>query len=436
MIQLMRRICQDRRGNALALAGAALPLVFGCAGLASDTIQWALWKRQLQRAADSAAMAGVYALVDGKDDEAAVDSDLETNNHTGITLLDKDVTNPTVSPYTNAVRVRLEIQKKLGFSSLFLSDAPVIAVEATAAVVDMGSYCVVALNNTTTPSIQINGNISLNMGCGIISNSTSMSASSSAAAISANGNSHSVVAEPVAAVGTVPNLNGTTSEASFQLKQSDPYAGKYPTAIPPALEADCKTLNQHIGAANTTTTVGGEVYKVINPGCYKQIGNGNGSYAFSTSGDRIALNPGTYYINSADFAIGANSKIIVNSAVGTQGVTIILTGASPGVVNVSSNATVKLRAPSSGTYSKMLFIQSATATASSIISGNSSSTYDGAFYFPKTQVNYSGNAADTFKCAMIVGYIVQFSGTSNVQNNTTGCNAATKVTVDKVRLIG
>ena len=31
-----------------------------CAGLATDTIQWTLWKRQLQRAADSAAIAGVY----------------------------------------------------------------------------------------------------------------------------------------------------------------------------------------------------------------------------------------------------------------------------------------------------------------------------------------------------------------------------------------
>ena len=66
MISSLKRLWRDRRGNSLAIAGAALPLVLGSAGLASDTIQWTLWKRQLQRAADSAAMAGVYAIAAGK----------------------------------------------------------------------------------------------------------------------------------------------------------------------------------------------------------------------------------------------------------------------------------------------------------------------------------------------------------------------------------
>src|ERR1044072_5269401 len=60
MIGSMKRLFKDRRGNALAIAGAALPLIVGAAGLATDTIEWTLWKRQLQRAADSAAIAGVY----------------------------------------------------------------------------------------------------------------------------------------------------------------------------------------------------------------------------------------------------------------------------------------------------------------------------------------------------------------------------------------
>ena len=66
MFKLLKKLWRDRRGNALAIAGAALPLIIGSAGLASDTIQWALWKRQLQRAADCAALAGVYGKVAGK----------------------------------------------------------------------------------------------------------------------------------------------------------------------------------------------------------------------------------------------------------------------------------------------------------------------------------------------------------------------------------
>jgi len=60
MFGFLKKIWRDKRGNALLIAGAALPLIVGAAGLASDTIQWTLWKRQLQRAADSAAIAGVY----------------------------------------------------------------------------------------------------------------------------------------------------------------------------------------------------------------------------------------------------------------------------------------------------------------------------------------------------------------------------------------
>ena len=64
MIGFIKRLWRDRRGNALIMAGMTLPIVVGAAGLAVDTIQWTMWKRQLQRAADSAAFAGVYAKVE------------------------------------------------------------------------------------------------------------------------------------------------------------------------------------------------------------------------------------------------------------------------------------------------------------------------------------------------------------------------------------
>jgi Flp pilus assembly protein TadG len=65
MFKFLKKLLRDRRGNALIIAGAALPLIIGAAGLATDTVQWALWKRQLQRAADSAALAGVYGEAQG-----------------------------------------------------------------------------------------------------------------------------------------------------------------------------------------------------------------------------------------------------------------------------------------------------------------------------------------------------------------------------------
>src|SRR5436189_6178692 len=87
MFSFLKKLWRNKRGNALVMAGAALPLIIGSAGLASDTIQWVLWKRQLQRAADSAAIAGVYAKVEGQSVSSAVSTDLTKNQNTGIALL-------------------------------------------------------------------------------------------------------------------------------------------------------------------------------------------------------------------------------------------------------------------------------------------------------------------------------------------------------------
>ena len=53
MIGFIRKLLRDRRGNVLAIACADHAAGRSdAAGLATDTIEWTLWKRQLQRAAD------------------------------------------------------------------------------------------------------------------------------------------------------------------------------------------------------------------------------------------------------------------------------------------------------------------------------------------------------------------------------------------------
>src|SRR3990170_4820483 len=124
MIAFFKRLLRDRRGNMIVMAAAGLPVVIGAAGLATDTIQWTLWKRQLQRAADSAAMAGVYSGMQTYNKatvEAAVDADLALNNHTIVDLLKPREVELTGDDATtgaeDVVEVTLEIQKPLTFSS-------------------------------------------------------------------------------------------------------------------------------------------------------------------------------------------------------------------------------------------------------------------------------------------------------------------------------
>src|SRR3954452_13497120 len=128
MISLFRKLWNNKRGNALVIAGASLPMIVGAAGLASDTIQWTLWKRQLQRAADSAAMSGVYTRLKSDtqtDVENSVSHDKSLNLHTWMALK----TTPTVERLADSgqmrsqVKVTLSIQQTLPFSSMFMSAA-------------------------------------------------------------------------------------------------------------------------------------------------------------------------------------------------------------------------------------------------------------------------------------------------------------------------
>ena len=119
------------------------------------------------------------------------------------------------------------------------------------------------------------------------------------------------------------------------------------------------------------------------------------------------------------------------------GVTIILTGDTPGSIKTNGNSTVQLAAPTTGTYKNMLFIQSGSATTDNTneINGTNTSSYDGAMYFPKGNVTFSGNSGSMTKCVMVMAYTLTFTGNTNLQNNTSGCTAATTVPGQMIRLV-
>ena len=428
MISFFKRLMRDPRGNAILIAGAAMPVVIGAAGLATDTTQWVLWKRQLQRAADSAALAGAYAKSQSDSASSAVAADLVNNNQaknqSGINLSAgyPQISYPTSSSWSYGVQVSLAIQKKLSFSSLFMATAPVVTATATAGLVDSGDYCVVALEKTTATGITVGGNTNTTLGCGAISNSRNQSSS-----VAANGNSYTFTADPVAAVGGLPDaITGVTNLRPYHTAMPDPFANQYSTSVPPGMP--CKTFAQHASNGNTNP-------KTLTPGCYTGFSpNGNSTYN---------MQPGVYYLDSTDFQLNGNDTIV-----GT-GVTIILTGATPGSIKVNGTSTVQLTAPTSSTcavdsagsnscsYKNMLFIQAANAANNNgnTINGTASSYYDGAMYFPNGQVSFTGTTAAMTKCAMVVARQVVFSGNSSLQNNTTGCSAATKVKGKEVRLV-
>ena len=412
MRKLFDKLWNDERGNALIIFGASLPMIMGAVGLASDTIQWALWKRELQRAADSAAIAGVYAKVQNASYNDAVTADLTRNNDiNGITISTSATSAPSAGAYTsdvNAVRVSLQAQQQLSFSSMFMSSAPTINATATATIVPSGDYCVISLVNQATTGITVGGTASVDLGCGMITNSTSMDAAV------AFGNSN-VDASPIAAVGGIDAADNWADDVQllpFTLAQADPFANvtaPTPTGCQKFSDYDTGNNNKPGGVLDLTSQTG-----VV---CIKE--NGGNPPTLNIQGD-VKLGSATYVLDATSLKMtNAGAKL------SCTGCTIILTsstaatdGSSIGTVDLSGG-TLNLTSPESGPYKGISIYQDRRAVtgATNKINGNNLSSLEGAFYFPKQELEFTGTSGVEFKCVQMVAWTVKFSGTSDVTND-------------------
>ena len=430
MFAFLKKLWGNRRGNALLIAGAALPLLMGSAGLASDTIQWVLWKRQLQRLADSGAEAGAYAKVAG----AAIDNcssvatatysspvayDVKNNNHLPQTPTCSATNPPSTGSYTsdsNAVRVTVSMQRRLSFTGLFMSSPPTITATATATIVPAGKYCVISKETGNVTGIDATGSTTVNLGCGMITNSTSMSAAV------ATGSS-SVTASPIAAVGGIPSSthwgSGTVLQP-FTIAQPDPF-----------------------GNVQLPTPSGCGAFPANSPSSTITVSNPSGVRCFN--GDinikgNVTLASGTYILDGGSMSMtntGASltclqcTFVLMNSSGGAVG-TVDLEGGTMNITAPSTGCTVG----AAGCYDGLLFYQSRSAALDNTvkINGNSGSTISGALYFPNGDLTFNGDSGMTANCMQIVVKDVIFTGNSAVSNTCTGVDYGA-FTGKKVRLV-
>jgi hypothetical protein len=439
MFSFLRKLWRNKRGNALVLAGAALPLIVGSAGLASDTIQWALWKRQIQRAADSAAMAGVYAIVQGKPVGTCsniasatysnpVAYDLRKNNHfwdtptctmpapTGIYASDPD-----------AVRVDLAIQKQLSFSGMFLSAAPTIRASATATIVPSGKYCAISLIETATTGISAGGSTTVNLGCGMITNSVSMDA-----AIAFG--SSTVTASPIAAVGGIDatdNWGAGTVLQPFTIAAEDPFKDVYPPTPSGCQKfSDWDTGNNNKPGGTVDLTAAGSPLTAGGTYCLKENGG-----TFDIKGN-IILPSGTYVLDQTSMSMTNN-----NASITCHSCTFILTSSTgSNIGNVSlQGGKLDITAPDSGTNSGIAIYQDRLASQClsncNKINGNSASILRGAIYTPRQQLSFIGTAGMNTNCLQMVALTLEFNGNSAINNTCPANSGSHAFDGKKVRLV-
>jgi Flp pilus assembly protein TadG len=415
MIGFIRRLTSDRRGNILVIAGASLPLLMGAAGMATDTIQWTLWKRQLQRAADSSAIAGVYTRVvtDTEDAvDAAVDKDLTINHHTGISL---KAGSPNVELLSDSgsmqhrVRVTLEVQKSLPFSSMFMSAAPTIRAQAVAASVPgAAEYCIVALDpSVSAVGIEVSGSTDLDMGdCSLIANSKHPNKAASNGSNSATGGQGSIVkAASLAAAGGVQESTSWDIDSydPYSTPVADPFAGKpIPTSSDCQVNINASTLNGN----NPVTRPASDAGKIV---CI------NGSV---TPKSDVTLQGGTYVINGT----GGLTMNSTNASLSCTGCTIILTNFTDRTKTGNFKITggnLNISGATDGIYKGLALMQDSMATdtgqkTQNQINGNNGAAVQGAIYIPNQSLLYNGGGKLTSVCMQLVAKRVELSGSSTI----------------------
>lgn len=425
MFKLLRKLWTNRRGNALVIFGAAMPLIIGSAGLATDTIEWSLWKRQAQRAADSAALAGVFGRQAG---QAVTTGACSASNPTSRDLTQGDVSNrlgsvPTCAVVVDgwggaanqSVQVTVSVTHSLPFSSMFMTATPTISAAATAAMVQSGRYCMVSLDNASDTGINFTGNPTVNLGCGMKTNAKGTSAIDC-------GGSSSITATPVAAVGYIPTCSNFTSGTTYQSyspPQTDPYG-----AIPvPSVPSGCNQDLAYNGQNTSQTIVGTGSWANNTPTtvCYTDFTVGSGK-TFTGSDLVIVINKKQ--------SNGSGGNLTLQGNVTCTRCIFVLTSDNTGTptpignVTVNGGAHLNLVAPNAGTYNGILIYQDRRASSCgnwcNKINGDATSVISGSVYMPKQEVQFDGGSGMTTNCLQLVAWQLQFAGNTAVNNSCPG----------------
>ncbi|WP_348627003.1 hypothetical protein [Mesorhizobium sp. M3A.F.Ca.ET.080.04.2.1] len=269
-----------------------------------------------------------------------------------------------------------------------------------ALVTDASNACVLALSQSASQAALFSGSTSVKLnGCSVMSNSTASDA------IKVQGAS-GLQADCLITVGGMVLNNPVTTQCTSKITQALPASDPFSSLPAPTASGGCKNVN------GTKTT------QTLQPGTYCSGMNLGGNVMFA---------PGVYVLQG-------NMKINAGAVISGSGVTIYMSGSN--TVSMNGNATVTMSAPTSGTYSGVLFYGDRTGTtAQSTFNGTATSSLTGAIYFPKQQVNYLGNFSGQNGCTQVVADTIQWSGNSNINQDCSSLGMKDIPATTSIRLV-
>ncbi len=389
LISFFRRFRDDRRANTAIMFALSLPILVGMSGLGVETGYWYFKQRELQTAADVAAIAGAVEKRSGKSNgvitAAATAEAIEHGYVAGSITVN---TPPTSGSHINStsVEVLLTMPAERFFSQIYSESVVTLHARGVATANNGGEACILALDPTASGAVTFTGNnLTLINGCNVMSNSLSNSS------LIVNGSADVTVPCVLAAGGLSVddglNLTDCTEPQANVPPATDPFGG----LAQPSVSGPCLTLPSSTGAAT------------LSPGRYCGGGNLKGVKTFL---------PGTYVMDGGDFRINASADVSGSN------VTFFMTNNA--TTNFNGTAKINLTAPTSGTYKGIVFYGDPDNTYNSNkFNGTADSMLTGALYFPNQDVEFLGNFSGQNGCMRVVSRTVKFTGNLNLNSDCT-----------------
>jgi len=403
----MRRM-RDERGQTVILVALCLTCILGFVGFATDVGVLLHAKRNLQIAADAAAIAGAKQInIDATQVTAAEYAASAQNgftngvNGTTVTPSYPAADGPHAGQAGYAEAIVTQPQPAFFMRLFSFTSTPVSARAVAFNGSQTGTSCITALNQTAPDTIHLQGSFNVDApGCLVIddsSNSNALEFTGGGGTLTAGG------------VGVVGGATGQLSDSTPLPVQgiapySDPLA---PLVSPPTYSAGSCTAAP-TGTTWGPATAGGTV-------CY------SGNISVSKN---VTMSAGVYVFT------GTLSLQGHGSLTGT-GVTIYLPGPSGSMDGGGSgNTTLNLTAPTSGAYNGILIYEDANNTNPIDLRGTPVANLTGIIYAPSAQLTLGGNTTENFTADIIVNKLYDFgNATINITNYTSTVSTSPLTTI-------
>jgi hypothetical protein len=394
-LEITMKFARNESGQSLVMSALCITVLLGFVGFGIDIGLLFHAKRNLQTAADAAAIAGALNPSSYAASGAAAaaangvtattqPSTLPANQQTTVTINCP----PAKGPFSSApncatsgggfVEALIQQPSQTFFMGLFGFNNMEVAARAVAGPM-INSGCVYTLMNSASLPGGFQAGLQLSGG------STNITATScdiySNANISLSGGA-SISAKYIGDVGGYSANGGSTASPAPQTISaiSDPLANVTAPTVP-----------------GSCTNVINNVSGTFSQGCYTGI--------TVSGGDVVNLNPGTYVVNGNLTVQGSSATLTCT------GCTFYVTGQ----ITFSGGTGIDISAPTSGQYPGILLFQSRTDTQQATVSGGSGGTINGIIYVPDAGLLFSGGSGGTLNTVLVAGAL-QLTGGSNLSN--------------------